>query len=138
MIPDFLISAPAHLTFSRSTFTGFACVGAAVVLESAGQLTLKIGTRNMPHGTGAMLHRILTNLWVQIAITSFLTEAVFWTWTLHLLPLAVAFPLGSICFVTVALCSAWFLQERIYPARWLGILLILCGVILIGSHARPV
>ncbi len=138
MIPAFPASGVAHLTFSDGTFTGFACVGAAVILETAGQLTLKIGTRDMPHGPGAMLRRIFTNLWVQIAIISFLTEAVFWTWTLHLLPLAVAFPLGSICFATVALCSAWLLHERIYPTRWLGILLILCGVILIGSHARPV
>lgn len=121
-----------------SLMTGFLCVAAAITLETTGQLTLKIGTRNMPHGAGAMLRRICTNLWVQLAIVSFLTEAVFWTWTLHLLPLAVAFPLGSACFVTVALCSAWFLGEKINWQRWLGIGFILAGVILIGSHGRMI
>ncbi len=121
-----------------STLTGLLCVAVAIVLETTGQLTLKIGTRNMAHGAGAMFRRICTNLWVQLAIASFLTEAVFWTWTLHLLPLSVAFPMGSACFVTVAICSAWFLDEQINWQRWLGIGLILCGVILIGSHGRVI
>ena len=130
------MNSGAHLFDSR--LAGFLCVAAAIVLETTGQLTLKIGTRNMNHGAKAMLWRIGTNLWVQLAIASFLTEAIFWTWTLHLLPLAVAFPMGSACFVTVALCSAWFLGEKINWQRWLGIGLILCGVILIGSHGRVI
>ena len=47
---------------------GLLSFSAAVVLETLGQVTMKIGTRNMPHGAGGILRQILTNLWVQAAI----------------------------------------------------------------------
>ena len=111
---------------------GLLSFSGAVVLETLGQVTMKIGTRNMSPGAGGILRQILTNLWVQAAIVSFMTESIFWTWTLHLMPLIIAFPMGAICFATVALCSAHILKERITPQRWMGILLILIGVVMIG------
>ena len=114
---------------------GLLCFSGAVALETLGQVTMKIGTRKMPPGAGGILRQILTNLWVQAAIVSFMTESIFWTWTLHLMPLIIAFPMGAICFATVALCSAHILKERMTPQRWLGILLILIGVVMIGMKA---
>lgn len=111
---------------------GFLSFSAAVVLETLGQVMMKIGTRNMPRGGVAILRRIGTNLWVQAAIASFMAESIFWTWTLHLMPLIIAFPMGAICFATVALCAAFILKERISTTRWIGILLILIGVIMLG------
>ncbi len=105
---------------------------AAVVLETLGQVTMKIGTRNMPHGAGSILRRIVGNLWVQAAIASFMAESIFWTWTLHLMPLIIAFPMGAICFATVALCAAHILKEQMSTQRWIGILLILVGVVMLG------
>lgn len=111
---------------------GLLSFSGAVVLETLGQVTMKIGTRNMPPGAGGILRQILKNIWVQAAIVSFMTESIFWTWTLHLMPLIIAFPMGAICFATVALCSAHILKERITGQRWLGILFILIGVVMIG------
>jgi multidrug transporter EmrE-like cation transporter len=111
---------------------GILCVASAVLLETVGQITMKKGTLQMPVGVKAIMLRILTNFWIQLALTAFCLEAIFWTWTLHLLPLSVAFPMGSSCFATVAIFSALLLKEQINLERWAGITLILAGVALIG------
>ena len=116
---------------------GIVAVLVAVGLETVGQVTMKIGTHGMPRGLGAILRRIASNSWIWVAISAFVLEAVFWTWALRVLPLVVAFPMGSTCFVTVAVCSALLLRERISPPRWLGIALIIGGVVLIGGNGHP-
>ncbi|HTV48959.1 MAG TPA: EamA family transporter [Phycisphaerae bacterium] len=113
---------------------GLLCVATAVMFETVGQVTMKKGTQDMPVGIKATALRILTNYWIQLALAAFFLESVFWTWTLHLLPLSVAFPMGSSCFATVAIFSAVLLKERISLERWAGIALILVGVVLIGMY----
>jgi undecaprenyl phosphate-alpha-L-ara4N flippase subunit ArnE len=78
------------------------------------------------------LRRVCTNHWLQVGISAFLIEAVFWTWTLYLVPLNIAFPMGSLCFAGVAVGAAYFLHEPISRIRWLGIAMILLGVVLLG------
>ncbi len=104
-----------------------------MALEVSGQLCLKKGMRGPGSGFQAFIRRILTNRWVQIGIASFLLEAVFWTWTLYLVPVDIAFPIGSVCFVGVALGAAWLLGESISLQRWIGIGLILLGVAMLGT-----
>ncbi|MGC9259633.1 MAG: EamA family transporter [Phycisphaerae bacterium] len=111
---------------------GLLCLILAVLLETVGQLALKIGTANMPEDGWAIWKRIWSNRWIHAGIIAFVAEAVFWTWTLHDMPLIIAFPMGALCFVTVAIGSALILHEHISWSRWLGILLILAGVVLLG------
>jgi multidrug transporter EmrE-like cation transporter len=111
---------------------GLLCLILAVLLETAGQMALKIGSADMPEGWRSIGKRIWNNRWIHLGILAFAAEAVFWTWTLHDIPLIIAFPMGALCFVTVAIGSAAVLHEKISGPRWLGILLILTGVVLLG------
>jgi drug/metabolite transporter (DMT)-like permease len=81
---------------------------------------------------------LLRGLWrdqhILSGIAIFILEAILWTLALSYLPITVAFPVGSICFIFVALFSLIFLNERISINRWIGIALILGGVILVGSR----
>ncbi len=115
---------------------GFLAIGIAVTLESCGQVLFKRGTQR-PGAPGGGLHgalrRSVGNHWIQAGLVAFTLEAVAWTFALRYLPLDVAFPMGSACFVLVAILSKFYLREEVGPRRWLGVLLILAGVVLIGA-----
>ena len=112
---------------------GVAALITAVGLEVCGQLCMKRAMRDPLRGFRSALHRLRTSPWLQGGIAAFITEAIFWTWTLYLLPLNIAFPMGSLCFAGVALGAACFLHEPISRGRWLGIAMILVGVGLLGA-----
>lgn len=52
--------------------------------------------------------------------------------------LSFVLPVTSIGYVVVALLGRFLLHENVSSERWLGIFLILCGAILVGSsnHER--
>lgn len=111
---------------------GFATLLTAISLEVCGQLCMKRAMREPSSGFRAAVQRVCTNRWLQVGIAAFIIEALFWTWTLYLLPLDIAFPMGSLCFAGVAVGAAYFLHEPISRLRWLGIAMILIGVGLLG------
>jgi multidrug transporter EmrE-like cation transporter len=50
------------------------------------------------------------------------------------LPLSLGFPLTSVCYVTVSAASVLIFREEIGLLRGLGIVLIVLGVVVIGSE----
>jgi len=47
--------------------------------------------------------------------------------------LSVLYPIISLSFVAVSLLSVWLLKERMNLLKWIGIVLIIAGVSLIGA-----
>ena|SRR5262245_4323292 len=113
---------------------GLLCVTMAVLFEALGQLAFKLGATSTHPGGGAV--HVLRRLWrkrsVIVGILCFGIEAVLWTIALRLLDVSLAFPAGSLCFVFVLVLSRLWLHEQISYARWIGVSLILVGVVLIG------
>jgi drug/metabolite transporter (DMT)-like permease len=70
-------------------------------------------------------------LWVVGGTVLFAIEAGFYTLALRFLDLSIAYPLGALSFVAVALLSHGLLHERISPSRWIGVVLILVGVTMV-------
>ncbi len=101
--------------------TGIVLVLAAVGVESFAQLFLKLGAANDHRG------------WVALGVAAYAVEIALYTAALHCLDVSVAFPLGSLCFVGVALLSRWFLGETIGRLRWLGIACILVGTFVVAA-----
>jgi uncharacterized membrane protein len=48
--------------------------------------------------------------------------------------LSVLYPLTSISYIWVSLLSMWFLREKMNALKWLGILFVIAGVVLISSQ----
>lgn len=118
-----------------STYTfGLLLVAVAVFLESLGQICFKLSARHNEHGTHPLgvIRASLQNHWMICGVACFLAEAGVWTMALTKLPLSVAFPFGSIAFVFVALLSFLILKEKVGRQRWMGIALILAGVVLVS------
>jgi len=114
---------------------GLSFVLASVLLEACGQTAFKQAAET--NAAGMHPFTLLRGLWrnqpILVGIGCFMLEALLWTLALSHLPISVAFPAGSMVFVFVALLSCIFLHEQISPSRWIGIALILGGVILVGS-----
>jgi multidrug transporter EmrE-like cation transporter len=115
--------------------TGLIMMLAAVTLESFAQVSLKIGAGGGPRALGLpfRLHASRSRVgsspaaWVVLGVLFYGFEILFYTRALSCLDVSVAFPLGSLCFVGVAVLSKVFLGETVSGIRWLGVGCILAG-----------
>lgn len=114
---------------------GLSFVLASVLLEACAQTAFKQAAELNAPGMRplALLRDLWRNQRILAGIACFILEAILWTLALSHLPISIAFPAGSMVFVFVALLSRMFLHEQISLNRWIGIALILGGVILVGS-----
>ena len=113
---------------------GLTFVTMTVLFEAIGQLAFKHGAENAraEGSIGNLFRRLWRMKSVGVGITCFAVETVLWTMALRLLDISIAFPAGSLCFVFVALLSRFWLKEQVGIERWIGIILILGGVVVIG------
>ena len=85
--------------------------------------------------TAGWLGRIgLTSKWVWISIIFTLGGFGVWSYVVRVAPLSVAFPLVNVVHILIPLASWVFLVEHINPRRWVGIALVVAGLVTI---ARP-
>ena len=73
--------------------------------------------------------------WLWAGVISYLCEFFVWTAFLSQVPLAVGVMLGSFNIVILLIAGRLMFKERLTPWRVAGILLITCGVILVGLGA---
>lgn len=132
---------PASTGFARTRFRTFLLVAAVVLLNAFGDLSLTWGLRHIPQTLAANpLHYVeaMLNPFVAAGIIMLifwlLTRMALMSWA----DLSFVLPVTSIGYVLVALLGRFFLHEHVSKERWIGILLILGGAILVGSsnHER--
>jgi drug/metabolite transporter (DMT)-like permease len=81
---------------------------------------------------------IVTEPMVLIGLACYVLAALTWIAALTRLDLSVAYPFLALNFVLVALSSWLILDETLPPLRWLGILVICAGILLVARSAtRP-
>jgi undecaprenyl phosphate-alpha-L-ara4N flippase subunit ArnE len=120
--------------------TGIIALVAAVTVESFAQMFLKIGAAGGPgillapyrRGIGRLPLSSIAASWVVLGLLAYGLEILLYTFALHLLDVSVAFPLGSLCFVGVALLSKMVLGETVGLIRWLGVGCILAGTVFVA------
>ena len=119
-------------------WTGVVLLLCAVSVESFAQLFLKIGAAGGGKtATGFVGRRAVTSgllrsaaFWTACGVALYGFQIVLWTFVLQRLDVSVAFPMGSLCFVGVAVLSRVFLGEIVDRTRWLGVFCILAGTAL--------
>ena len=108
----------------------------SIVLFAASQLLLKRGAGAVAEGP--FNFAALGSAWVWAGIAAEVTSLVAWLGALRTLPLGVAYNLSGITHVLIPLgCWGW-LGEGIPPLRWLGIALVVAGVVLSARSAAAV
>lgn len=119
---------------------GFAYTLCAVILVVTGQLLLKMGMAAVGEITGARLKhpvRMVVDVAVQwrvlVGLALYVASAALWILALATMPLSVAYPMLGLSYVSIALVSVVVLGEWLSPAQWLGLVLVVSGVILVAT-----
>lgn len=108
----------------------------SVSLATTGQLLLKTGMDRVGElalsQVTSLLGQIFTTWQLVVGLLAFGASAVFWLITLSRVPLSTAYPVVSLSYVLILGLSWLLLGERPSLTVWLGALLIMGGVSLIG------
>ena len=75
-------------------------------------------------------------LWFGLSIISLTLGMGVWLWVLQSTPVSLAYPMLALNFVWVTLAAKLIWKERITPGHWVGVFLILSGVVLL-TGASP-
>lgn len=100
--------------------------------DSAGEILLKKGANSAHSFSGAAAFigvTPLASIWTWIGIISYITGLVSWLHVLRFVPVSVAFPLINAVHLFVPVGAWLFLHEQIALRRWIGIGLVVCGVL---------
>lgn len=115
----------------------------SVALATTGQLLLKSGMTQIGvvdglslADLGGLVRDALSTWQVLAGLVSFGASAVFWLVTLSRVPLSTAYPVVSLSYVLILAFSALVLGERPVATVWLGAVLIMAGISLIGVGQR--
>ena len=126
-----------HPQLARPSWRVLALIGCCAFCGTAAEMFMKLGAAGTIEAaeTAGLLGRIgLTSKWVWISIGFTLTSFGMWSRVVRVAPLSVAFPLANVVHILIPLASWVFLGEHISPRRWLGITLVVAGLVTI---ARP-
>ena len=114
----------------------------SISLIVAGQITLKSGMARVGAIDWHRLHRPIAlvsdvarvaAIW--IGLTLYVASAAMWIFTLSRVPLSLAYPFLGLSYVGVAATAVIALDEWLTPAQWLGILLVVTGVVTVALSA---
>ena len=116
-----------------------------VLLNAAAQLMLKAGASSVGE---ISLSAGAAGLWrtgLQLAVhpgilgglACYVVSVCAWIVALSRVDVSVAYPMLSIGYVVNALLAWWLFGEVVSLQRWLGIAIIIFGVVLVARSANP-
>ena len=112
----------------------------AMAFDTAGNLLLKLGMNDfvvsrLAEWSGLLVNfkQVIASKTLILGTLSMVCEAIVWFGFLSITPLNVAGPMASANNVFILLASSWLLKERVSPKRWLGVGLIITGMLFVGS-----
>ncbi len=115
---------------------------AAVLLDTLGTTLFKHGTNQLTESTKAGWYGHFDNILAALkrkeitaGVIVYIVEYIVWIGFLSTTPLSIAYPLSSVTIVLILLASTFFLGEKVSKNRWLGGLLIITGMCLVGAQA---
>ena len=103
----------------------------------AGQTAIKLGVSKpgvSESATGllALVSLIFESPLVLLGLFFYALGALAWIAVLTKLDLSVAYPFLALNFVFVTVASRFILGETVPPLRWLGIMVIIAGILLVA------
>jgi multidrug transporter EmrE-like cation transporter len=133
----------AAATNRPSAWISLALIVVSVAFAVAGQLTLKsamteigrIGSAQVANAADTIVRATKEpRLWLGLVL--FGVSAAFWLVVLSRVPLSVAYPFVGMSYVLVVLLSRFVLHEHVPPSRWVGVVVVAAGIVIIGLSFR--
>lgn len=101
---------------------------------TAGEVLFKKGANASHAGSGWMDFIGVTPLasgWTWLGVIVYIISLVSWLHVLRFLPLSIAFPLINAVHILIPIGSLIFLHEKVSLGRWVGIVITLCGILML-------
>ncbi len=106
----------------------------SIALTTCGQIFQKLGAAkikaNLKMQRGLISSAL--NLYIFLGFLSLGLGAFLWLIVLSKMELSLAYPMLSLGYVLVTLISKFFFKEEIPRSRWIGVAIIMFGIILIS------
>lgn len=96
----------------------------STILTTAAQLFYKSGASRLPE--------FVSNWPLIVGFVLYCLAALLIIWALRFVELSVVFPLLATSFVWVSLLSVFVFGESLSVINWFGVILIACGVAVVG------
>jgi multidrug transporter EmrE-like cation transporter len=113
---------------------------ASVTLAAVAQVTLKAGMNHVTDANGGQLalngdslQQIASQIRVWAGLAIFAVSAVLWLFALSRADLSFAYPFAALGYVIIVIASILFLDEHVQPITWVGVVLIISGIVLIAQ-----
>jgi drug/metabolite transporter (DMT)-like permease len=113
----------------------------AVVISVLGQVSLKVGMNQVGAIDAGSLARPMETLMqvfstplVWLGLSCYGVSALLWLVVLSRLDLSYAYLMLASMYVLIPLVSWLFLGERIPPMRWLGMVVVVLGVVIVARN----
>jgi|UPI000684E999 drug/metabolite transporter (DMT)-like permease len=101
----------------------------SVALNAIAQLSLRHSTSVRKHGQLSA-----AKLWLGVWASSFAIATVLWVAAIRQADISYAYPMLGAGYVIVTLLAHFLLGERISTFRWVSILVITAGVVMVGVN----
>ncbi|HEX7340746.1 MAG TPA: SMR family transporter [Rhodanobacteraceae bacterium] len=126
------------------TWLTFVLILIGVLLNATAQLLLKMGVRplgiihlNLPTLVKAGFSLAMSP-YILGGLACYVLSVVVWLLALSRAAVSVAYPMLSIGYIVTAIAAWLYLGERMNATRWLGICIIIVGVILVTRSGTRV
>lgn len=115
---------------------------AGVLLNAIAQLLIKAGTNAMGApigelvsevGVGGVLVKVITNWWILGGLACYVVSVGLWIIVLSQVPVSMAYPMLSIGYIFNALAAFVLFRELLSVSQWIGIGVIVAGVVLVAN-----
>lgn len=107
---------------------------AVCLLTCLGQVAQKLAVEGWRGRTLSLAARLLSP-WLLLALASLGGGLLLWLLVLQRLEVGVAYPMLSLNFVLVTLVARFGFREPVDMRHWLGVALLVAGVVLLGRQA---
>ncbi|MFJ2362168.1 4-amino-4-deoxy-L-arabinose-phosphoundecaprenol flippase subunit ArnE [Pseudomonas sp. NPDC087697] len=105
----------------------------ACLLTCLGQIAQKYAVESW-RGKDSGWGEKLFSPWLWLALASLGFGLLVWLLVLQRLEVGVAYPMLSLNFVLITLTAHFVFHETIDRRHWIGVALIIAGVVLLGRH----
>jgi undecaprenyl phosphate-alpha-L-ara4N flippase subunit ArnE len=105
------------------------------LLLCGGQVLLKFALQRMGTFSWSLdfFGRNLTNWWFLGCGVCYGLATALWFYILKHFPFSMAYPMISLSYIFGMFAAILFFHEQVPPVRWLGVLLIMAGCVLIAK-----
>ena len=98
------------------------------LLMVTGQMMFKYGSAGKSIASIADIIKLLFSPIIFTALCIYGVTTMLWLYILSKTPISYAYPIQALAFPIVLIASMFLFNESIPPMRWVGVIIIMCGV----------